>query len=290
MASFPNLTLVTGSIGTIGTGSLASDPTTGTTLTLTTGHGARFPAVLAGQEMWLQCENELMKCTAHTANADTLTVVRGQDGTTNAAHAALTAVYAVQSTVAERHYIPGATDSPRQHKLIGWSTPPDVPGGGIPPSAGVLYVARIYPQQDTFTMADLLYYVSVAGVGSPANCFVGVYSKGGTLLAKCTTDQATVMQSTGTKVAALTVEGGQSLTQTVGQDDYLWGGVVIGTQSATTIQLARAAGASAALANFGLAQADPYMCGSILTGLTAMPASFTPGSLTVQNKILFGIR
>ena len=76
-------------------GTLASDPTTGTTLTLTTGHGARFPEVLTGQRLRLQCEDELMDCTAHTAAADTFTVTRGVESTDNVAHDALAPVNAV---------------------------------------------------------------------------------------------------------------------------------------------------------------------------------------------------
>ena len=77
-------------------GTLASDPgASGTTLTLTTGHGARFPAVASGQKHRLQCEDELMICTAHTAASDTMTVTRAAEGTTGVAHAALTAVNAI---------------------------------------------------------------------------------------------------------------------------------------------------------------------------------------------------
>ena len=75
-------------------GTLASDPTTGTTFTTTTGHGARFPAVLTGQILRLQCEDEIVWCTAHTASSETFTVLRGQEGTSNVAHAAGAAVNA----------------------------------------------------------------------------------------------------------------------------------------------------------------------------------------------------
>ena len=78
-------------------GTLASDPGTGATLTLTTGHGARFPEVLTGQKLRLQCEDELMICTAHTAASDTFTVTREAEGTSNVAHAALAAVNALAS-------------------------------------------------------------------------------------------------------------------------------------------------------------------------------------------------
>lgn len=65
-------------------GGLAVD---GTTLTVTTGHGVKFPAITGadiayigiwdGQGRW-----EICSITAHTAAADTMTIERGQDGTT----------------------------------------------------------------------------------------------------------------------------------------------------------------------------------------------------------------
>jgi hypothetical protein len=92
--------LVNAGIGIGARGTLASDPGTGTTLTWTTGHGARFPAVAAPFVLRLQCEDEWMLVTAHTASADTATVLRGQEGSTNVAHAAGTAVVATLTAAA----------------------------------------------------------------------------------------------------------------------------------------------------------------------------------------------
>lgn len=71
------------SFGTIGSGLIASD----TALAFTSGHGARFPAVAAGQELFcciLNANNvlEQVKITAHVDGADTATMVRGVGGTT----------------------------------------------------------------------------------------------------------------------------------------------------------------------------------------------------------------
>lgn len=77
-------------------GTLASDPGSGgTTLTLTTGHGARFPTVASPNVLRLLVEDELMLVTAHAAAADTMTVTRGIEGTTAAAHASGTTVAVV---------------------------------------------------------------------------------------------------------------------------------------------------------------------------------------------------
>lgn len=103
----PIAEVLSNSIGTVGSGTLAADPGTGgTTITVTTGHGARFPAVASGtQQMHLTIDNEIMRVTAHTASADTFTVVRAQGGTTAAAHAISAAVYAALSEEALENFV-----------------------------------------------------------------------------------------------------------------------------------------------------------------------------------------
>lgn len=69
--------------GTIASGLAVGD----LSITLTTGHGVRFPAVGANQILYATLVNssnliEEIHITAHTANSDTLTVTRGANGTT----------------------------------------------------------------------------------------------------------------------------------------------------------------------------------------------------------------
>jgi len=69
--------------GTIASGISAS----ATSIALTTGHGVRFPAIASGQVLYATLLNssnvlEQIHITAHTASSDTLTVVRGVNGTT----------------------------------------------------------------------------------------------------------------------------------------------------------------------------------------------------------------
>ena len=79
--------VLSNAIGTIGIGTLGADPGSGgTTLTLTSGQGTRFPTVSSGSTMRVQVQNEILAVTAHTAGADTMTVVRGSESTTAAAH------------------------------------------------------------------------------------------------------------------------------------------------------------------------------------------------------------
>jgi hypothetical protein len=66
-----------------------------TSLVLTTGHGARFPAVAGGDFFLATLSDgtniEIVKVTAHTANSDTLTIARAQESI------AVDAPFAVQS-------------------------------------------------------------------------------------------------------------------------------------------------------------------------------------------------
>lgn len=55
-----------------------------TTVTVTTGEGARFPQPLTDGPFALVCGTEILKCTARTT--DTLTVLRAQEDTTRVAH------------------------------------------------------------------------------------------------------------------------------------------------------------------------------------------------------------
>lgn len=58
-----------------------------TTIPLATGTGVRFPVVTAPDVLYVTFQDganniEVVKCTAHTAGADSFTAVRAQDGTT----------------------------------------------------------------------------------------------------------------------------------------------------------------------------------------------------------------
>lgn len=76
------------------TGVLASNLASGgTSLTLQTGEGARFPTISGTNYFWgtlIDASNniEIVKCTAHTAASDTFTITRAQQSTTAKAYVA----------------------------------------------------------------------------------------------------------------------------------------------------------------------------------------------------------
>jgi hypothetical protein len=283
--AFVDAELFANSVGTVGAGTLASDPGSGgTTLTLTAGHGARFPAVLSGQKLRLQIENEILIVTAHTAAADTMTVTRGAEGTTAAAHAASTAVYAVLTKDAMERYAPSMVAQPRHHKLLGWTMPPYAAGANVSFTGGVAFYSKVRVPE-TVTFGTVHWHVSVAAVNggaSIANSFLGLYNSAGTRLG-ITADQSTAFQSTGLKSASLTVDGGQSLTVTGGPDAYVFIAVLIGTQATTAGQ---ARGSSSQSVNLGLVAADGAQAGTAGSGLSALPASVTVSSMSTNAQIV----
>lgn len=99
-----SIVLADNAYGTIATGLSVSD----TALSFTTGHGARFPAVAAGQVMYCCLLNsgnvlEEIQITAHTNGSDSATIVRGVGSTTAKAWTAGDRIEArVSSTVLKR--------------------------------------------------------------------------------------------------------------------------------------------------------------------------------------------
>jgi hypothetical protein len=211
---------------------LASDPgSSGTTLTLTTGHGARFPVVASPYVLRLQCEDELMLVTAHTASADTMTVTRGIESTTAVAHAtALTPVVAVLTAAAARSSASAPVWAPSDHGLIAAMFDPAQNQNAVSGwTAGWLSAGRV-PTDRPATVTNIVMRMQAAGA-TLSNCFAGLYSVSGTLIAK-TADQSTPWQSTGIKTMALTAESGQSLDIDGGPGIYyylafLWNGTTM---------------------------------------------------------------
>jgi hypothetical protein len=75
------LKVANNAFGTLNTGIISSD----TTIVLNTGEGARFPTLVAGDYFFatlIDTTNNLEIVKATALATDTLTVVRGQDGTT----------------------------------------------------------------------------------------------------------------------------------------------------------------------------------------------------------------
>lgn len=144
--------------------------------------------------------------------------------------------------------------------------------GTVTPSAGNTRFIRAY-LASTATVANFHLRVSTAQA-TATNVFGGLYSLTGTLIAK-TADQATDVQSTtGWKTWALTAEGGQSLSLTVG-----WYYLAFLQGSGTVVATNRLA-ADPSLYNANLAASDRFIVGASGSGLTALASSVTTTALT----------
>lgn len=140
------------------------------------------------------------------------------------------------------------------------------------PTAGVLYLRKMKMSVDSAITNVLM---SVSGAGATlSNSYVGVFDEGGNLLAT-SADASTALQSTGFKTFTLVTP-----TAAIAAGTWVYVGLVVG--SGGTLPTLRAAGVSAHA--LGIPSASEFRWGSILTGLTALPSSFTPGSVASLNS------
>lgn len=250
----------------------------GTTLAVT--DGSTFPAT---GNFRVKVENEIMVCTARTGNS--LTVVRGQEGTTGVAHAVGVLVDHVLTAESQRRYVPEYVIQPRHHGLVAWSHDPTMCDTDGQLSAGVLFLSKLFIPE-TVTLANLLAVVNVIGATLTANQNVGaVYNSAGTKIGD-TANQATAWTSLGLKTMALTVVGGQSLTIAGGPDVYVWAALL---GNGTTMPRFRASVADAIMGNVGLTTPGATQrFGTVLTAQTSMPTSITPANIVAGRPIWLG--
>lgn len=165
------------------------------------------------------------------------------------------------------------TPQPADHGLIAWSGQPDISTTTSSAAvAGTLYLRRI-PIRSTSTISRVWWINSAAGSGAVAGqSFVGLISSVGTVL------------SAGGIDSVATVGGPQFGTLTAAQtvSNWVWSALLINASGMPTV--ARAAGLSATGNNIGLTAAT-YAYAVNGTGLTAIPASVTPGSNTLTGAL-----
>jgi len=278
-------------VGTLGKGTISgSHNNSTTTLTLTTGHGARFPAVASGQRMRLAIEDEIVIVTAHTANADTMTMTRGAEGTTAATHASGVAVQAVLSADAQRRYAPGLLLQPRHAEMLAWAYPAIMASGVMTISTGNVRYHRCYVPE-TITVTNFHLRVSTLQA-SATNVYGGIYAgighptiTAGTLIAK-TANQASGVGSTGFKTWALTAEAGQSLTLAGGEDVWYYLGTLQGGGTAASFNRQAT---DPSLYNCNLVAADGFYAGALGSGLTALAATITISSMAANDAPWMGL-
>jgi hypothetical protein len=275
-----DLEIIGNSIGSLGAGTLASDPGSGgTTLTLTTGHGARFATVAAGQRMRIAIEDEILVCTAHSASADTMTVTRGAEGTTAAAHAAGTAVNVVATKATTERFTSGYVRQPRQNGLLAWTMLPEAANQNASLGAGIGVYSKVWIPED-MTAGTVHLILATSGV-TVANAYVGLYDAAGTRVAVTAESAATFNGTAG--IISIAFTGSYALTG--GPDVYGYIGFVFG--SAGTPPTLR--GSSTFSPNLGQNASsipEAYSAGS---GLTALPGTLPAVGSRNASKFLAGL-
>lgn len=240
-----------------------------TSLTLTTGQGARFPAAVSGVTQFrVRIDDELMICTARSG--DTLTVSRGAEGTTGATHATGAVVKQVVTADALERYANEYIWQPRHYGLLAWSNSPHPCANPAVTGTTSMWVSKVFVPE-TITASNVVTYVTTAGSGV-TSAYMGVYDSSGALLGQ-TAQQSTAFNSTGTKSIALA----SPVTITGGPGVYVY--VAFCCTAATTAPtLTRPSGTT--FQNVNLSPAD-YVGGST-PGTNPLASSFTPSSLGNQ--------
>lgn len=152
---------------------------------------------------------------------------------------------------------------------VGWSSDPTaIAGATALPSTGALVLTELKLHKDT-AVSSLTVCIGTAGAGgTTGQCFAGIYDSAGVLLAS-SADIATLITTTGYRTFNMATPTGILPAGTV-----LYGAVLV--NATTQPQLARTTSLGAALQTpmirrYGLSG----------TGQTALPASFSPGSMAV---------
>jgi hypothetical protein len=160
---------------------------------------------------------------------------------------------------------------PEDQGLLGWSIDPAVCSANLAPSgAGVLQLMRLKIPKAT-TITNMLVNVTVIGA-TLTNSYIALYNAAGTQLG-ASADQSSVWTSTGVKTTTLT----SPVAVTAGT---YYAAILVG--SAATLPQFRGGSGTSGTANAGITAA-PFRTGTISSGLTAPPASFTPSSMSTNN-------
>lgn len=248
-------------------------------LTLTTGQGTRFPAAVSGaSQSRIRVDDELMVVTARSG--DTLTITRGAEGTTPAAHSAGAVVKQVVTEAALERWVPEHVWQPRHYGLAAWAADFTTwPSSAVASTTNLWLTKVLVPEPVPVSNWNTV--VATAGSGVTA-AYGLVYDASGSLIAQ-TAQQSTVFNSTGSKQiqlsSGLTIPGGPGV--------FIYLGFMAPT--ATTAPALVRPALLGGTAN-PMASASDYRGASVpLGGATTPLASFTPGTWTSQPPFWMGL-
>lgn len=168
---------------------------------------------------------------------------------------------------------------PRLHNRLAWSCQPAEAASNSAVSSGILLLSKIYiPRSITVNNVTIIIQTAGSSLTTGEN-FLGLYSSGGALLAQ-TADQTTNWGSNGAKTAALTASA--TLNSGNAEDFWVWAARL--GNGTTLPSVCNVLTSHAAVINDGLSAANSR-CGYLAGPYTALPASFTPASITQYNHM-----
>lgn len=177
-------------------------------------------------------------------------------------------------------------NTPAHYGLLSFSAPPETVSATAPVNAGWGYYVKILvPFTQTF--ASMVVMQSAGSTGG-ANMYLGLYDQSGTRLG-VSADQSSVFTAAQNRAVTLTADSPGSLTVTGSTSQYVWAGLLIGTQSTTPVTYRATSAGSGAAGNPNVTGSSQW-AGSLGTGLTALPTSFAPGSLTAAQRFWVGLK
>ena len=164
---------------------------------------------------------------------------------------------------------------------LAWNYDPAYTAQGITLAASYLYVMRVNVRA-AISVTNVIIAIATAGSSlTSSENYAGLYNSSGSLIA-ATADQTTAWESNGYKTMPLASGPYNLLAAT-----FCWVAILAnGTTPPKPAALTSVAGAPTSLAQRGVSAANSYFAYST-SGLTSLPSSFTPSSLSQVNGTPF---
>ncbi|MGW1135715.1 hypothetical protein [Streptomyces griseoluteus] len=162
---------------------------------------------------------------------------------------------------------------PTDHGAVAWTAPPWLCNTSSLLVSGTVYVARL-PIRAAAPVSQIWWANIAAASGAVAGqCFTGLYSPAGTLLSSAAIETKSTINVQSASLAA---------AQTPDPNSYPWAALLWNATTPPTVL--RGGGQSGPANNFNL-PASSLQFAVAGTGLTSLPASFTPSSLTATGAV-----
>jgi hypothetical protein len=167
---------------------------------------------------------------------------------------------------------------PQRHGLSGWTYDPVMVSTGTQVTNGTFYVAYVH-NAVAVKLTRFCYHITVAATGEVTNQNqIALFNLAGTKISQSLAIHGTWVNTIGLKNAT-----GMTAID-LARDTGYWLGFVFNATTPPTIGRATGTASASSLINVNLGAAASRF-GVAGTGLTELPASFTPSSITTTNAI-----